>query len=68
MSNGISRKTWDRIDDEGVKLDMLFDLSLDTNDRVKRLEMRKRFDTVISGMGGVIGGAIIILLKWLRWG
>ena len=67
MGNTISRKTWDEAKDEGTKLNLLFDLLCDTNERVKALENRKRIDSVYSLGGGLIGGACTVAAKLAFW-
>lgn len=64
MSNGISRKTWEKLKNDKDRQNILFDLILDTNERVKKLETRKKFDTAVSGTGGLIGGILAMIGKW----
>lgn len=62
MAEPFSKKTlekmWKGVESPDEKLHILFLISLDTACRIKKLETRKRFDTVISGIGGIVGGVM----------
>lgn len=58
--NSITRKTFEHMDTDS-KLNVLFDYAVDTHARLKKLESRKRFDSVLSGMMGIIGGFCAML-------
>jgi len=49
-------KMWQGVENTEEKLDILFLIALDTCQRTQKLEKRKRFDTMVSGIGGVFGG------------
>ena len=66
MPNGISRETWNKLKNDKDRQNILFDLMLDTNHRVRKLETRKKLDTAVSGMGGILGGAVVMFLQWLK--
>ena len=65
MTDPFSRETleemWNGVESSDEKLDILFRISLDTAGRIKKLETRKRFDTAISSVTGLIGGALAYL-------
>ena len=67
MGNTISRDTWKAAENEETKLNILFDLACETNNRVKALEKRKRVDSVYSLIGGVLGGAAAVAAKMAIW-
>ena len=72
--NGISRETFEGMD-ESSKLNILYDFAKNshecacrTEEKVvaleKKFDRRKRFDTSISAMAGLVGGASAWLIKW----
>jgi len=68
MGDGISRETFDGMDVDS-KLGVLFDYVRDNHtcfiDLRDKMSKRKRFDTVMSGLGGMFGGAATFLgIKW----
>jgi len=67
MGNPITRKTWDAAENEETKLNILFDLLCETNNRVKALEKRKRVDSLYSFVGGILGGVGAIVAKMSIW-
>jgi len=75
MANSITKETYAGMDSES-KLNVLFDFAheshecaTDTRDKLEALEKkfdrRKRFDTAVSGATGLIGGAVMICVKWV---
>lgn len=67
----IERDTFKSYDTDS-KLLTLFDRSNDIydllefqNNRIKKVENRKLIDKISSGIGGIIGGALAIIGKWL---
>ena len=69
--NGISRETYEQMDQDS-KLNVLFDYALeshkcacDVQGRIEKLEKkvdrRKRFDTSVSAVTGVIGGFLAVI-------
>lgn len=76
--NGITKETFERFDTDS-KLNVLFDCltelhscSCDHGDKLQELkekyEQRKRFDTSVSGVTGVLGGLLGLLLsKLVGW-
>jgi hypothetical protein len=59
-----SRVTFEKATN-GTKLNLLFDISVETRNDVKALKKRKKFDTGVSAVGGVFGGfmAAVAALK-----
>lgn len=62
--NTISRETFEGMD-EGSKLNVMFDLHMDTNSRLQILERkvdkRRKFDTAFAGITGFVGGFIAVI-------
>lgn len=74
MGNTITRETWKAAPDEGTKLNILFDLLCDTNkslketnNRLQKLEKRKRVDSLYSFAGGILGGIVAVAGKMVIW-
>jgi hypothetical protein len=74
MPSMIDQKDFEKIDDQDVKLNVIFDYirdiygiceqrSRNCGDRFKKLENRKKFDMTLSGMFGLVGGFISGLAK-----
>ena len=63
----ISQGTWEKANDVDTKLNILFDLSWDTRERVKKLENKKILHGTVSFLGGVVGGFTAVLGRWLFW-
>ena len=65
MSNNIpSRDTYIKQPDTN-KLDTLYDMAVSADQRLLRLEKRKRFDTTFAGFMGLVGGAIVMTGRWV---
>jgi hypothetical protein len=66
--NSVSREAleemWDGVTGEDEKLDILFRITLDNVLGIEQLKKRKRFDTAVSGVTGIIGGVIAVVTKW----
>ena len=71
MSNSYDRKVleqmWESAENDTKRLNILFQVSLNTNERIGKLEKRKRFDTTISAGSGVVGGVVAMVSKWIFW-
>lgn len=71
MSNSYDRKIleqmWKDSESDTKRLNVLFKVSLNTNERIEKLEKRKKFDTAISGVGGFVGAIFAIIGKWIFW-
>lgn len=67
--NTVSRtaleEMWDGVTGESEKLDILFRITLDNAVGIEQLKKRKRFDTAVSGVGGIIGGILAMTGKWV---
>lgn len=73
--NGISRETFEGMDDSS-KLNVLYDCAISSNQKMTTLEtnvktlerkfdLRKKFDTSIAAVSGVIGGMIAFFTQKL---
>jgi hypothetical protein len=71
MSNSFNRETleamWKGVANDYERWDILFQVSLNTNERVEKLEKRKRFDTTVSTVSGFMGGVSAMVGKWVFW-
>ena len=66
MSNSISKETFSGMETDS-KLDVLFDYSVAMCEDIKTLKKRKKFDTVVSGGMGFVGGFTAVLAKAVFW-
>lgn len=57
-----SRKTWEEASAE-TKQNLLFDMAVDTNKRIRKVEKRKLVDAACSLGGGFMGGLSAVWLK-----
>ena len=63
----VLQEMWENQKDDSGRLGVLFLVSMNTSDRVEKLEKRKRVDSIYSFAGGVFGGASAILAKLAIW-
>ena len=75
MANTISKETYKGFDVDS-KLNVLFDYAIeshrcakDNEEKIeeldKKFDRRKRLDTAVSGVYGLIGGALMVFVKWV---
>ena len=75
MSNSISKETYKGFDVDS-KLNVLFDYATESHrcavineEKIealdKKFDRRKRVDTAVSGAYGLIGGALMVAIKWV---
>ena len=62
----ITDDTFDAMDTDS-KLNVLFDLARSSHKELCALSKRKRVDKALSITGGIIGGFIAIIGKWVLW-
>jgi len=75
VANSISKETYKGFDVDS-KLNVLFDYAIeshrcakDNEEKIeeldKKFDRRKRLDTAVSGVYGLIGGALMVFVKWV---
>ena len=68
MPDGISKETFKGFDTDS-KLNTLFDYTIDTRIDVSEIRVqitkRKKIDTTVAGMMGLVGGAAVMFGKWV---
>lgn len=69
--NGVGKDTFRQMDSDS-KLNVLFDYVHDLHEgkclqdeKIEKLENRKRFDTTTSAVSGFIGGIVAVIGKWV---
>lgn len=65
-SNGITKESFSKLPVDN-KLDVLFDYTIQTHERLAKLEKRKYYDRFISGATGLIAGAGVLVSKVIFW-
>lgn len=68
MPNGIVSKETFEDADEATKLNLLFDIAIQTHKDIKKIQGRKLFNTTAAFAGGIVGGFAAITAKWVFWG
>ena len=63
----VLEEMWEHQEDDAGRLKVLFIVSMNTSERVEKLEKRKRVDSLFSFAGGIFGGASAILAKMAIW-
>ena len=67
MPNGIASKETFKKANQLTKLNLLFDIVIQTRDDIEIIRGRKWFNTSASFIGGIIGGFTAITAKWAFW-
>ena len=67
MPNGIVSKETFEDADQITKLNLLFDIAIQTHNDIEIIRGRKWFNTTAAFCGGIVGGFTAMTAKWMFW-